>query len=252
MLFNEFGNKENSPILLLHGMMQDWHNEYELLKPLEEHYRLIIPAQDGFYEGSGDFTSFADQAGQIEKYILSNYNGKVIGAYGASQGGLMLTELLTRNNIDLGAVIMDGCYVAHQGKIAGKVTAWMFKKYKDTGKFPAIINVMMKLMGTTLEEMSEGLTNGLYMNVSDSTIDKNFLENYTYRVRPEIANSENMVYLWCGSKEPYALKSHKELKKYLRNYKEEIMEGFGHGEFLLKNFVQCCDKIHWVYENGVD
>lgn len=84
MLFNEFGNKENPPVILLHGMMQDWHNEYELLKPLEEHYRLIIPAQDGFYEGSGDFTSFADQAEQIEKYILSNHNGKVIGAYGAS------------------------------------------------------------------------------------------------------------------------------------------------------------------------
>lgn len=63
---------------------------------------------------------------------------------------------------------MDGCYVAHQGKIAGKATAWMFKKYKNTGKFPAIINVMMKLMGTTLEERSEGLTNGLYRSGSNS------------------------------------------------------------------------------------
>lgn len=37
MLFNEFGKKENPPNSLLHGMMQDWHNDYELLKPLEEH-----------------------------------------------------------------------------------------------------------------------------------------------------------------------------------------------------------------------
>ena len=56
MLFNEFGRKENPPILLLHGMMQDWHYEYELLKPLEQNYHLIIPAQDGFYDGSDDFT----------------------------------------------------------------------------------------------------------------------------------------------------------------------------------------------------
>ena len=48
MLFNEFGNKNNPPILLLHGMMQNWRNVHETLKPLEEHYRLIIPAQDGF------------------------------------------------------------------------------------------------------------------------------------------------------------------------------------------------------------
>lgn len=101
-----------------------------MLKPLEKYYRLIIPAQDGFYEGSGDFTSFADQARQIEEYITKNYNGKIHGAYGASQGGLMLVELLTRNKVNLGTVIMDGCYVAHQGKLSGKVTAWMFKNIK--------------------------------------------------------------------------------------------------------------------------
>ena len=139
MLFNEFGSKENQPVLLLHGMMQDWHSEYELLKPLEEHYRLIIPAQDGFYDGSGDFTSFADQARQIEEYIHENYGGKIHGAYGASQGGLMLTELLTRNEMDMGKVIMDGCYVAHQGKLAGTISAWMFKKYKNTGKLRSIV-----------------------------------------------------------------------------------------------------------------
>lgn len=116
MLFNEFGSKENPPVLLLHGMMQDWHSEYELLRSLEEHYRLIIPAQDGFYSGSGDFTSFADQARQIEEYVCKNHSGKVHGAYGASQGGLMLTELLTRNKIDMGKVIMDGCYSVSESK----------------------------------------------------------------------------------------------------------------------------------------
>lgn len=243
MLFNEFGSKENPPVLLLHGMMQDWHSEYELLKPLEEHYRLIIPAQDGFYDGSGDFTSFADQARQIEEYIHRNYGGKIHGAYGASQGGLMLTELLTRNKIDMGTVIMDGCYVAHQGKLSGKVTAWMFRKYKNTGKFPAFINVMMTLMGTSIEEMSEGLMNGMYMKASDETVNRNFMENYTYRTRPEIAESNSKVYLWCGSKEPYAIKSHNELKRYLKYYEEEIMEGLGHGIFLLKHTEECCKKI---------
>jgi len=243
MLFNEFGNRENPPVLLLHGMMQDWHSEYEMLRPLEEHYRLIIPAQDGFYEGSGDFTSFADQARQIEEYINANYMGKIHGAYGASQGGLMLTELLARRRINLGTVIMDGCYVAHQGKLSGQVTAWMFKKYKNTGEFPWPIHVMMKLMGTTLEEMAAGLSNGLYMNASDETIDRNFIENYTYKTRPEIAQNETMVWLWCGSREPYAIKSHKELKRYLKNCREEIMDGLGHGEFLLKHSGACCEKI---------
>ena len=245
MLFNEFGNKNNPPILLLHGMMQDWHSEYELLKPLEEHYRLIIPAQDGFYDGSQDFTSFADQARQIEEYVQMNYNGKVHGAYGASQGGLMLTELLTRNKIDLGTVIMDGCYVAHQGKIAGWVTYKMFCKFKNTGKFPALIMVTMKLCGLKAEDL--GMMDSLYMNASDETIKRNFMENYTYHTRPEIAKNETMVHLWCGSKEPYAIKSHNILKRYLKNYKEEIMQGFGHGVFLMKHQQENCEKIHKTF-----
>lgn len=250
MLFNEFGNKQNPPVLLMHGMMQDWHSEYELLKPLEKHYRLIIPAQDGFYDGSCDFTSFADQARQIEEYIQANYNGKIHGAFGASQGGLMLTELLTRNKVDLGTVIMDGCYVAHQGRISAIATAWMFKKYKNTGKFPALINIMTTKMGKTLDDLTDGLDKRMYLNASDESIDRNFMENYTYRTRPEIAQNTTMVHLWCGSKEPYAIKSHNILKKYLKNYKEEIMEGFGHGEFLLQHSIECCEKIYKTFQSS--
>ncbi len=245
MLFSEFGNIENPPVLLLHGMMQDWRSEYDLLKPLEEHYRLIIPAQDGFYDGSSDFTSFADQARQIEEYIQTHYQGKIHGAYGASQGGLMLTELLTRNIVNLGTVIMDGCYVAHQGKLSGIVSAWMFKKLKNTGKLPPLIMVTMKLMGLKAEDLS--MMDSLYMKASDNSIDRNFIENYTYRTRPEIAENETMVYLWCGSKEPYAIKSHNILKRYLKNYKEEIMPGFGHGEFLMKHQKEVCEKIHKIF-----
>lgn len=154
----------------------------------------------------------------------------------------MLTELLTRNKIDMGKVIMDGCYVAHQGKLSGKVTAWMFRKYKNMGKFPALIHVMMKLMGLTKDDL--GMMDSLYMKASDETINCNFMESYTYRTRPEIAENETMVYLWCGSKEPYALKSHNILKKYLKNYEEEIMDGYGHGEFIMKRTDECCKKIY--------
>lgn len=160
-----------------------------------------------------------------------------------AQGGLMLTELLTRNKIAMGKVIMDGCYVAHQGKLAGFVTYKMFCRYKNTGKFPVLIHVMMKLMGTKLEDMEADMSKDMYLRAGDETVKRNFMENYTYRTRPEIAGNETMVYLWCGSKEPYAIKSHNELKKYLKNYKEEIMEGLGHGEFLMKQLKKCCEKI---------
>ena len=104
MLFNVFGNNNDPLVLCMHGMMQDWHSEYELLKPFENYYRLLIPAIDGFYEESKDFTDFADQCRQIEEYVQTNFSGEIYGAYGASQGGLMLTELLTRNRVKINTV----------------------------------------------------------------------------------------------------------------------------------------------------
>ena len=233
----------NLAVLILHGMMQHWQSMHTLLHPLAEHYRLIFPAMDGFYDGSGDFTSFADQAEQIEAYVQARCGGHLHGAYGASQGGLMLTELLTRGRIRIETAVMDGCYVAHQGKLAGIVTSWMFCRYKNTGKFPAFIHVMMLLMGTTLNELGRDMLTSLYLRASDESVRRNMLENYTYHVRSDLAGTETAVHLWCGSKEPYALKSHRILKRYLRHYQEEIMPALGHGDFLLRQTTAACEKI---------
>jgi hypothetical protein len=71
------------------------------------------------------------------------------------------------------------------------------------------------------------------MGASYESMKRNFYENYTYRANPKLKDTDTKVYLWCGSKEPYALKSHKILKKYLKNYEEEIFDGLAHGELLL-------------------
>lgn len=235
MEFHEYGPENAPTILITHGMMQHWESMKVLLLPLSADYRLIFTAMDGFYKGSDSFTTFAHQAHQIEEYVLVHYNGQLHGAYGASQGALLLTELLTRGNISITSTIMDGCYVAHQGRLAGLVTAWMFCKYKNTGCFPAPIHIMMKLMGTSLEEMSGPMFNALYLDASDDTVRSNMLQNYTYRARKELSHWPSLVHLWCGSREPYALKSHRILKKYLRHYQEEVMDALGHGDFLLKH-----------------
>ena len=201
---------------------------------------------DGFYEGSGAFTTFADQARQIEEYVQENCGGRLHGAYGASQGGLLLTELLTRGNIAIDNTIMDGCYVAHQGAIAGRVTAWMFCRFKNTGRFPVLIHLMMKLMGMKLEDMAGDIEKAMYMQATDETIRRNYLQNYTYRTRKEIARWPHMVHLWCGSREPYAIKSHAILKGHIADYEERIFEGYGHGEMLLKQQDETCRRIQKV------
>lgn len=242
MLFTTYGDINNPAVLLMHGMCQDWHSMYDFLHKLEEKYYLIIPAMDGFYENSGEFTSFADQCKQIEEYVNSYHSGKLFGIYGVSKGTIVLSELLSRNKIEIEKAFFDGTYVAHQGKIAGLGAYRLFASAKKkNGKFPKAMNIMTKLMGLTEDDMI--MMKYVYWNASFSSIKKNMIENYTYRVDPMIADTKTSVTLCCGSKEPYAKRSHKILKKYLKNYKEIILDGYGHGQMFFFHGDELSDMI---------
>ena len=215
---------------------------YDFLHKFEEKYYLIIPAMDGFYENSGEFTSFADQCKQIEEYVNSYHSGKLFEIYRVSQGTIVLSELLSRNKIEIEKAFFDGTYVAHQGKLAGLGAYRLFASAKKkNGKFPKAMNIMMKLMGLTEDDMI--MMKYVYWNASFSSIKKNMIENYTYRVDPMIADTKTSVTLCCGSKEPYAKKSHKILKKYLKNYKEIILDGYGHGQMFFFHGDELSDMI---------
>ena len=74
------------------------------------------------------------------------------------------------------------------------------------------------------------------------------MENYTYRTRPELAQADTFVYLFCGEKEPFAKKSHEEVKPYLTYYEENIIPDAGHGEILLKDPEKLIDLMIEVFE----
>lgn len=242
MKFTIYGRMESPAVLLMHGMCQDWHSMYHFLGGLEEKYCLIIPAMDGFYPGGGEFTSFREQCRQIEEYVNQNFGGKIYGAYGVSQGTIVLCELLSRGKIGVEKAFFDGSYVAHQGKIAGLATNRIFAAAKRRGgKFPKAMNVMMRLMGLDREDMV--MLKYIYWDASYKSIKENMIQNYTYRVNPCIKNTKTQVVLCCGSKEPYAKKSHKILMKYLPNVREIILKGYGHGQMLYFHGDELCKMI---------
>ena len=112
MLFNIFGDKDKPSLLIMHGMMNDWRVGYEKFHHLTSDFCLIFPAMDGCYDGSGDFTSFADQCQQIENYINEHFDGILDMVYGISQGATLMDELLSRNNITVKTAVLDGYRVA--------------------------------------------------------------------------------------------------------------------------------------------
>lgn len=62
------------------------------------------------------------------------------------------------------------------------------------------------------------------------------------KAKPSIADTNTNVYLWCGSKEPYAKKSNNIVKKYLKSYSEEIWDGLGHGNVGVITNKAACER----------
>ena len=246
MLFNTYGDINAPKLLLMHGMLNDWHIVYEKMKSLADEYYLIIPAMDGCYDGSGDFTSFEDQCRQIEEYVGTHFGGKLDMVYGISQGATLMDELLSRNKISIRAAVLDGLYVARQGAVVGKMTArQLLKIQKNGGELPwGIKKVMMPLMGMTDKDMTA--FNCLYTGISKVTAKRNAHEQYTYTQSPDIAKTSAKIYLWCGSKEPYAIKSHNIIKQYITNYEETVFEGYAHGELFFFESERLCEMISGV------
>lgn len=245
MEFHTFGNKANKTLLIMHGMLCDWRKFYKKLEDLADNFFLIFPAMNGCYDGAPNFVSFSEECQEIEDYITENFDGKIYAVYGISQGATLMTELLARNNILIEKAILDGVYVAHQGKLCayfGLKTILRMKR--NSGKPSKALVSVLPLMG--LDESDMGELSMMYWGSSPASMKANLYENYTYHANPCIADSKTKVYLWCGSKEPYARKSHRILKKYLKIYKEYIFENYGHGQLMYKDtgiFIQELKKV---------
>ncbi|MBQ1412363.1 MAG: hypothetical protein IIY93_04140 [Clostridia bacterium] len=83
----------------------------------------------------------------------------------------------------------------------------------------------------------------LYLGFSKVTAERNAHEQYTYTQSPEIAKTNAKIYLWCGSKEPYAIKSHHIIKRYITNYEETVFDGCAHGELFFFEPEKLCEMI---------
>ena len=234
MQFHEFGLKKGKTVLIMHGMICDWRKFQDIFRPLEDDFHVIYPAMDGCYEGSDGFRSFSDECEQIEKYVLDSHQGKIDAVIGISQGATLMAILASRNVIRIDQAILDGVYVAHQGKLCARLALKAFTRMKKNKGVPSQAFIKaLPLMGLDENDLEEFKM--MYWDSSYESMKANLYENYTYRVPADLLIEGTKVYLWCGSREPYALKSHEILKKHLSDYEEKIFEGYGHGQKMFKD-----------------
>lgn len=129
MVFHTYGNKENSAVILLHGMLtpyQIWNRAVEKFK--NDHY-VIVPELDGHTEDEASvFISVENEAGKLEEYIRNELNGKVYLLAGLSMGGRIASELAKSSNIRIANLIIDGAPLM---KVNGLFKGIMKNNYKN-------------------------------------------------------------------------------------------------------------------------
>ena len=229
MQFHVFGDPNNKTLLIMHGMLCDWRKFREIFMPLEQDFRVIYPAMDGCYDGAPDFRSFADACGEIERYVKEHLDGRLDAAVGVSQGATLMAILASRNAIILDKAILDGVYVAHQGKLCALLALRAFLKMQKNGGKPSKAFIkMLPLMGLDESDLEEFKL--MYWGGTRESMKTNLIENYTYRIPDDFRIDQTKMCLWCGSKEHYAKKSHEILKGHIADYDEKIFDGCGHGQ----------------------
>ena len=87
MKFQEYGQKQNHAILLLHGGGLSWWNYREAAELLQDQFHIILPILDGHTGSDRSFTTIEENASEIISFIDENMNGSVLLIGGLSLGG---------------------------------------------------------------------------------------------------------------------------------------------------------------------
>ena len=249
MQFHEYGAQGKKTLLVMHGMICDWRKFREIFMPLEQDFRVIYPAMDGCYDGAPDFRSFADTCGEIEQYIREQHGGRLDAVVGVSQGATLMAILASRSGIVIEKAILDGVYVAHQGKLCALLALRAFlKMQKNGGKPSKAFLKALPLMGLDEGDLDEFKL--MYWNASHDSMKANLIENYTYRIPIDFQIDHTKIYLWCGSREPYAKKSHEILKGHIADYDERIFAGCGHGQKMIRETADYLREIKTALSKG--
>ena len=126
MEFAEYGSKNAPTLIFIHGSCTTAETCYsKVAEALKDNYHCVLCRLDGHYDGSPDFVSLDKEAEQIEEYVQQNRNGSVYALIGLSLGSTICVHLLTRKELSVSKVFIDGVYVQNKGTLYANMCALM-------------------------------------------------------------------------------------------------------------------------------
>lgn len=218
MKFYEYGNKDNPAVIYIHGMGCDVLKSFKApTELLQNDYRIILAALDGYDGEDSTFSTIAEQAQKIADFLKSNYCGIIYAVIGMSMGGFISLNLLCKNNIVAQKLILDSGYTDNLPlpKIIAKSVAWGFDCLTKDKHKKIVKQGMKMMMGYCFNKKD------LYKNPSKQTIYNSEYACMTYPLADNITDLQSLdvTYIY-GEKEKQMIKGMHTLKSFLPELKE--------------------------------
>ena len=241
MNFVAYGNKNQRPLMLIHGLASTADLCFQPLLPyLRDEYVILCELPGHCAACPREMTSLKRTIDDIEQYIVEKMNGYVYALCGFSMGATIAVELIARGRIKVERVLLDAPITIEMGWKARPFTrAFMvgtsrIKRGKPIPKF-LLDRIMGKGNNSVIEMM--------YADITDQTIQNACRYLYHYQIPERLREFSKPVLLWRGSEEPIPTKSEAKLKEYLPQMVCEVFEGLGHGQFLHEHPKEYAEKL---------
>ena len=255
MLVNTIGKEENKKIIMLPGSFCNSKSMADLYNILRDEYYIILPEYTGHYPNS-TFTTRNQEASYIMEYLKNNNIQIIDMIYGQSMGaeiGIELLYQLTNNGIKVNNSFFDGAPCIK--------LSYLYKKFMYF-KFKTLIKM---LQGKKMEELMSSkffnkFTNGdpeslkpmlepileIAPIISNETI---YNENeccYTFDFPKLDDDIQKTMYFFYAKEEKAYKTCINGVKKAYPNANYEIVEGYGHLTYSVKNRNEYIKKIEKI------
>jgi pimeloyl-ACP methyl ester carboxylesterase len=248
LVFHEFGEKNNPPVMLLHGGGLSWWMWKAQIEALKAKYFVIAPVIDGHGEAAETpFESIEKCANEAADYVVANAGGKLFALCGLSLGSQVAVEMLSQNGGIAEEAIIESALVIAQERMSKSVSAAARVSYPLIKKrwFAKLQAAQLKIP----DEMSEDYFADSAAMSRESLI-KMLQENTAYSLPDSFNRTQADILVLYGGKERRCMKeSAKLIASSAPHAVIRELSGYAHGEMTLNHPQEYIDIILEFFRN---
>lgn len=229
MIMHDYHPQGEKVVLLLHPMLASGSMMYELLgKHLGDSIRCLAPdfASHGDQQDQ-EFQSAARETEEIAGYLREQGIRHIDLAYGASLGGVVLTQLL-KEDLSFGTVFFEGTSFFEGSRLLTPMVAKVFlkKHRRAAADHERAVTAMGALYGSRFAQAFADQ----FIGMTEDSI-RNIAAACGNNVHADLTREQQSHCIFAyGSRDFNTLKAKKGCRKFYPHASLRIWEGYGHCE----------------------